>query len=37
METTRPATRLDEVIERHPWVAYVILVLMALLCSVEVG
>jgi len=37
MESTRPATRFDDLVERHPWVAYVLIVLMALLCSIEVG
>ena len=27
----------DDIVERHPWLAYVIIVLMALLCSIEVG
>ena len=27
----------DDLVERHPWVAYVLIVLMALLFSIEVG
>lgn len=34
---TRPVTAADELLERHPWLAYVVIVLMALLCSIEVG
>lgn len=27
----------DDFIDRHPWLAYILIVLMALLCSIEVG
>ena len=33
---TRPVTTVDELIERHPWIGYVVIALMALLCSIEV-
>ena len=32
---TRPVTTVDDLVERHPWVAYVLIVLMALLMSFE--
>lgn len=32
---TRPVTSADELVERHPWLGYVLVVLMALLMSFE--
>lgn len=31
----RPVTAADELLERHPWLAYVVIALMALLMSFE--
>lgn len=32
---TRPATAADRLLERHPWLAYVLVVVMAFFMSLE--